>query len=113
MSQPDNTTPIISSLLDEDPGLFDLVERYIQFLPSMLNKLDKLYQNKNWNELKSEVHQHKSTGGTYGFADITFFIIKIETALLNSKYEEIPGLLLKLNSVCDRIEQGLNLTKQR
>ena len=95
--------PIRSLLLDEEPGLEYLVERFISRLPQLLQGFEKRAMNGDWEELRREIHQLKGSGGAYGFPVLTDLACRIETALERQRYAEVGNRLAELRDVAARI----------
>ena len=108
---PDDTSPVISQLLEESPDLADLVEEYIGALPGMLQEIRQAEEQGNWNELKKQVHQLKGSGGNYGFLGISELAAKLEFQVIGQHRGEVKELLSELENYCKRIYAG-NATEQ-
>lgn len=71
-------TPLHSSLLEDEPELIDLITKYINNFPGMVNELKVAFENRNWVDFEIYLHDLKSTGGNYGFMVITETVVKIK-----------------------------------
>jgi HPt (histidine-containing phosphotransfer) domain-containing protein len=98
--------PITSSLLEEEPELFDLVVQFVERLPEQLAGIGRALNEQNWPALKHEVHDLKGLGGNFGFPIISQIARQIEDKLTQQLYDNIAPLLEELNSICQRITLG-------
>jgi HPt (histidine-containing phosphotransfer) domain-containing protein len=95
--------PITSSLLEEEPELFDLVAQFVERLPSQLAGINRALDEQNWPTLKQEVHDLKGLGSSFGFPIISVIARQIEDKLKQRLYADISPLMEDLNSICQRI----------
>lgn len=100
--------PIISSLLDKEPELKELVYRYVRKLPALVERLQALFTSQDWQEFHEEIHQLKGTGGNIGYNELSELAAQIEAAYLNEMQHDIPGLLSRLEQLCLRIAAGID-----
>jgi YesN/AraC family two-component response regulator len=105
--------PIVSTLLDGDPGLVDLVAQFIERLPEMVEELAHHTAHGNWAALKAKAHNLKATGGGYGFAPVSEVAARIEFELAKQSYDTIPALLDELRTLQRRIQAGAALPLPR
>ena len=96
-------SPITSSLLEEEPELFDLVAQFVERLPQQLAGIGLALDEQNWPALKQEVHDLKGLGSSFGFPIISAIAGQIEDQLKLQRYDNISPLLDELNSICQRI----------
>ena len=109
MQQTKNKTgqdPISSSLLVEEPELFDLVVKFVERLPKQLSDIRSATNDQDWSKLKREVHDLKGLGGNFGFPVISQVAQQIEDKLGYQLYDNIPPLLEELDSISQRITLG-------
>jgi len=104
--QKTNLSPLYSDLLEHEPELIDLVKNYVEKFPDLIEKIKSLYEAKEWSQLRSEIHQLKSTGGNYGFSPVSDVAEKIEFQLLAYNYPEIAQLLSELDTLNVRIHRA-------
>jgi len=98
--------PITSSLLEEEPELFDLVAQFVTRLPEQLAGIGRALNEQNWPALKQEIHDLKGLGGNFGFPIISQIAKQIEDKLTQQLYDSIAPLLEELHSTCQRITLG-------
>jgi signal transduction histidine kinase/DNA-binding NarL/FixJ family response regulator len=99
-------TPIVSTLLSEDPGLADLVAQFIERLPGMIEELARRATQSDWATLKAKAHDLKAMGGGYGFAPVSEVAARIEFELAKGTYDTIPALVGELRALQRRIHAG-------
>ena len=98
-----NSSPIASSILDEEPDLHEIVHRFIGRLPGIRSDINKHYESGNWPELKRVVHSLKGSGGGMGFQIITDICIEIEKSLKSDDISTLSTKIGKLNDIISRI----------
>jgi len=98
-NRPSNHEPkrIVSSLLDQDPGLAELVQKYVEALPDLIAEIKHAYNKNDWEELRSLTHNLKSTGGNYGFNDISECASRLEFEILKNDNNNIEQLFARLD----------------
>ncbi len=99
----DKTIPLYSSLLDKEPELFELIKRYVNKYPEMINELKKTFEKKDWDTFDQGLHDIKSTGGNYGYMCITELAVIIKIHLDSSDYIAIAPLLNELENLHQRM----------
>lgn len=66
------------STLSSDEDLVELVQLFIDELPSRLVQLQQALEDGRWNELARFAHQLKGAGGSYGFPQLTPVAARLE-----------------------------------
>ena len=98
---------IISGILDQEPELLDLVCSFVDKLPDMLSKLNRLAHDKSWGELSALIHDLKGLGGSFGYPDISRLAGEIEKCVKEQPCEQLPDMLDNLQDVVTRVSAGL------
>ena len=106
-SAKESNQPLISSLLIDDPGLLDLVQRFVEKLPQYILKIKESSKNKQWDEFKNHIHDLKGTSGNYGFDELFKLMQGIEFELTKENYDGVCSLVKHLDNLQKRIESGL------
>lgn len=101
--------PIVSTLLSEEPAFRDLVEKFVSELPAMLDKLQRSYEQKDWDALQDELHSLKGMGGGFGYYELTELAGKAEFQVSGENYTAAKGLLNDINQTSERIYEGIKL----
>jgi signal transduction histidine kinase/ActR/RegA family two-component response regulator/HPt (histidine-containing phosphotransfer) domain-containing protein len=96
-------SPIISSLLQDEPDLIDLVESFVGKLPGIVHDLCEASLKCDWVFLKKQAHDLKSVGGGLGFPQITKVAARIEFAMAKRDIQEVRSLLDELDALTKRI----------
>ncbi len=104
--------PIYSTLIKEEPDLIDIVNRFVDNLPTTLKLILNANEKQDWEELNNLAHQLKGVGGGYGYPMLTEIGSKIQFQLENKFYEEVTLLVNELGHVCQQICTGLATEKQ-
>lgn len=97
---------LTSSLLEDDPELIDLIDKFIKRLPAMRDAINKAQTDNNEEELSSLVHQLKGVGGNYGYPMLTELSAKIEFQITSKHTENVTKLIEEFNQMVDQIIQG-------
>lgn len=103
-------TPIVSTLLEEDPAFKELVQKFVSELPELLVKLNYCYEQKNWTSLKSGLHNLKGMGGGFGYRILTELAGKAEFQVFSENYDAAKSLLDEINRVSQCISEGIKDT---
>ncbi len=89
--------------------LKQLTDKFVSRLPDLNNKLQTLFNNKEWGGLENEVHKLKGTGGAFGFPVITETCGLLEIKLKETDYKEAKKILHTLNAINEEISSSYNL----
>lgn len=100
-------TPLISSLLIDEPDMADLIENFVNKLPSYIDNLVKNSDASNWDEVSRFTHDLKGTSGNYGFKELYHLMQDIEFELTKENYKNIPSIINQLHNMYKRIQMGL------
>jgi CheY-like chemotaxis protein len=99
-------SPLVSSVLKEDPGMGQLVQAFIERLPEMVTNIDAACAAADWAGLKSQVHNLKGIGGGYGFPQVTRVAAQIELVLARQDYAAVAAAIRSLRELEQRIQAG-------
>ena len=95
--------PIISSLIDSEPELRQLIEAFIDRLPGMIRELEALLVSDDVKSLEGKLHDLQGVGGGYGFADISLLADEMMLALGDKQLVQMSLLLKKFWDIQSRI----------
>jgi HPt (histidine-containing phosphotransfer) domain-containing protein len=98
-----NTAPILSDLVDEEPELLPLIERFIARLPAQLAGLDTHRRNGDWERLRETAHELKGAAGNLGFPELMDLAHTVETHAASRNSADLDRLLRDIAGVCARI----------
>ncbi len=101
-----NDTLITSNLLENDPELIDLIDKFIGRLPGMQKAINDAYDNNNEEQLSGLIHQMKGVGGNYGYPALTELCAKIEFQITSQNTETISSLMQEFNQMIEEIISG-------
>jgi len=107
-SSSNEAIPLRSSLLENEPELQDLIEKYIHKYPGMVSDLKVAFENADFKLFEMLLHDIKSTGGNYGFMLITDLAVMIKTHLNNNNKNAVLPLLDELESLHQRMLLALS-----
>lgn len=96
-----------STLLDYEPDMGDIVERFCYRLPSQVENFRECIRAGDMDGLKKLMHDLKGTGGGMGFPILTDMAFNIETQLKQQDYEGLDQLIDEVDSVVQRIIRGM------
>lgn len=97
----------IYSPLGADPDFYDLVDFYVDEMPERVVRLQELFVEESWDELRRLAHQIKGAAGSYGFHPITPAAARLEMSIVERRAEtEIEAALRSLLSLCTAIRAG-------
>lgn len=98
--------PLFSSLLENEPELEDLVEKFVAELPNLADTVVNLAQVQDWPALKHRVHDLKGISGSYGYPLLSQLAAKIEFELLKDGRDNLTLLLQELVVSVQRVQDG-------
>lgn len=99
--------PMVSSILDEEPDLLDLIVRFGNKLPNTIQHLRQLHSQCNYDELSKQTHDLKGVSGNMGFMEVSQLAGRLEFQIANRDDKEVSYLLNKLDDLHARIQLGL------
>jgi len=105
-------SPIISSLLEEEPDFADLVIQFISALPRMLKEIQDAAKNSDWQLLEDLLHNLKGAGGNYGYIGLSDLSAKLEFQVINRNTYEVQELIARLEEYCHRVIAGQKKTNE-
>lgn len=100
-------TSLVSSLLENDPEMINLVKRFANALPDTLKEIGVLIENVEWKELSEILHKLKGTGGNFGFEKVSNLAAKMEFQVANQDKGELIKLFSELEESYEQILLGL------
>ena len=99
--------PLYSSF-GADPELGEIVELFVEEMPSRIETLVEQYTSHNWEGLRQTAHQLRGAAGSYGFDDISPTAARLERFLEASEPEEtVRNAVEQLVDVCSRARAGV------
>jgi len=105
--------PITSLLLEHEPEFLDLVEVFVRRLPPIVVKIRQLFDERQWPQLKKEVHDLKGMGGGFGYPMLTELAARVESQVIREDIQGISGLLDELDGLSHRIVLGMSKLEQQ
>jgi HPt (histidine-containing phosphotransfer) domain-containing protein len=101
----------IYSRLSSDPDLHDIVDMFVEEMPSRVATLLSELNAGDWPALQRTSHQLKGAAGSYGFDAISPCAGKVEEAVKNSSPEDqIRATVDELVAMCNRVRCGVQHT---
>lgn len=99
--------PLISTLLNDEPEMIDLVERFVDKLPQYIKNIAASGESGSWDDLRRHVHDLKGTSGNYGFNELYRLMQSIEFELTKENYNGVHSAINQLDGIYERIQAGL------
>jgi len=97
---------LLSTLISDEPEYADIVLAFVKNLPQTVENIHTHFENKQYEEFSSLVHQLKGTGASTGFPQLTNLMVNIERQLSDNDYQEIGKILLALDELSAQISKG-------
>ena len=97
---------ITSSLLEEEPDLIDLIDKFISRLPGMRDDILQSHQQKDWEKFLKLIHQLKGVGGGYGYAMITEICAEIEESCNDEDFEKVGAQIDEFKNMSEQVLAG-------
>lgn len=92
-----------SEPIPELDDIDDLVDMYVSQLPATCRRIQGLVSTHEWEEVKSEIHQLKGTGGAFGLPEITECCADIEKQIATKDYDSAQQLINQFEESCTNI----------
>lgn len=99
---------LTSGILDDEPDLIDLIDKFISRLPGMWDSIRQAHKVQDEEEFLRLIHQMKGVGGGYGYPVLTELCSQIEFQTENQNHEKVIELMEEFNLMVDRICEGQN-----
>lgn len=104
MPQPDSPTEPIRSEFAQDPDMADLINMFVEEMPSRIQSIADCYREQRLAELQTIAHQLKGSGAGYGFEPVSLTAAQLEASLkTHSDIESIRDEVDALIDVCRRL----------
>ncbi len=103
----DDSTPVVSALLAEEPGLEDLVHKFVEQLPELVADMRKSYEGHDNTALQRQLHMLKGTSGNFGYDDLMKLCQKAEFEIAAGNRPGIGTLISEIEAQCPRIALGI------
>ena len=97
---------ITSSLLQDEPDLIDLVDKFISRLPGMIDDILNFHAQEDWDSFLKIMHQLKGVGGNYGYPCITDICAAMETACKDKDYSKVNEQLNEFKNISEQVLAG-------
>ena len=108
-----NREPIISSLMQDEPELYDLVEKMVLRLPKDIIEIKALVGQRDLEQLKKSLHKLKGTAGNFGFGDLHSIVSQMENCLSQTNLTHLTEYCYELDRQYLRMHAGLSLSIKR
>ncbi|NND91432.1 MAG: response regulator [Granulosicoccus sp.] len=101
-------SPVISSLLAQNPRFHHIVERFITKLEGQIAQLESAYEQNDWDGVAELAHWLKGSGGSVGFDGYTQRSYALEQAARARSGAEVRSSIDSIVLYTRRVMQGWN-----
>ena len=84
-----------------NPRFKELVLRFVNKLPEMLEEINQATSNHEWTRVKAVSHNLKGMGGSFGYNEITDVAGAINKKITDNDLDGIVDIISRLNIVCN------------
>jgi signal transduction histidine kinase/CheY-like chemotaxis protein/HPt (histidine-containing phosphotransfer) domain-containing protein len=98
-----DATPITSTMGDEDNEFQDIIEMFVQRLPTLQQNIYDAYDIQDWGRLQGLVHELKGVSGSLGFPSLMELSGTIEDELRKNSHDDIKLYMNELDALVKRI----------
>ena len=98
---------LVSQLLSEDEGLRDIVEEFVQVLPTRLDEMKQAFEALDWSQLTTLAHRLKGASGSYGYPDLSAVAAEMESAFRDQKADDFAQWTQELSELIAAAAAGL------
>ena len=107
------TSPIVSSLMLEEPELAGIVKGFTEKLPHIIKSLRDALIEENWDNIKRCLHDVKGSSTTFGYPQLSYLAAQAEFQILDGCYSKVAELIRDIENYVDRIIAGCNTDRVR
>lgn len=94
---------ITSDLLSDEPDFSDLVDKFIERLPTYIDEIVDLFVSGEWNTLKARIHDLKAVSGNYGFPELHRYAAYAEDELFAQRFSGVEGAIGRMREITNRV----------
>ena len=102
-----DNTPIVSSLLEEEPDIADLLQEFTDRLPAMIEAIRGSLDRQDKDELARQIHNLKGVSGNYGYTALFELCQEMELEIDANRLSTLSDMLNRADKIIDRIRLGL------
>ena len=99
--------PLLSSLLETDPNMINLVKRFVNSYPELVDNIKDFIVTSDYEELSDALHKLKGTSGNIGFEKVSTTAEKMEFQLLAKNHSELAKLYKELKGLHQQMLLGI------
>lgn len=98
---------LVSQLLTEDPELRDIVEEFVDGLPTRLDELQQAFDATDWDQLTTLAHRLKGASGSYGYPDLSTLAATMESSFRERQADNFRNWLQQFEELVNAAKAGL------
>lgn len=102
-----DNSPIVSSLLEVEPDIADLLQGFIDRLPATIERIRNTLKGQDKDELAKQLHDLKGVSGNYGYNILLELCQKMELEIHADRLTALADMLDHMENLIDRIRLGL------
>jgi len=107
MPDNENTGPIWSGLINDDPSFIDTVRRYVFELDDRLEAVQAALRAQEFDELQRLSHELRDAGGGHGYPLISQAAAELESRALARQANACRQTLDELAEIIKRVQAGI------
>lgn len=101
------TEKLVSTLVNEDPDMVDIVLDFVNELPGRAKELERAFAARDWGKLEKLSHQLKGAGGSYGYPQITEVAATMEADCKSRSPNRFPASIEQFRRLIAAAEAAL------
>ena len=99
-------TPVTSSLLEQNPRFFSIVERFVERLAARISDLELAFEEDDLASVADFAHWLKGSGGNVGYENFTALGEELEECTVMSDRQKIRSVIDAIEHYADRVSRG-------
>lgn len=104
-----STDPIFSDLLQQEPELAELISKFIDALPGLIEEFARAIEKKDWRAVQQLAHDMKGIGGGYGYPLLSELAARMGLRVSNGQFAGLESDMEEMK----RLAHGILLGYQR
>ena len=103
MADDQETNPVGSELLRDEPSFADIVLEFVDGLGTRLQTMEDAIRQRDFEALRVAAHQLKGSGGGYGYPTVSERAAEVEQHAKIQALDDCISSLDDLRHLCDRV----------
>ncbi len=98
---------LVSQLVIEDPEMIDIVEEFVDELPTRIAEMQNAHRDLDWEMLRMCAHRLKGAGGSYGYPMLSEVAATLERGFIEHRDDQFSDLLGQIQQMAEAALAGL------